>query len=146
MDGIKLTVSRTDLVAALKVLGSHRRRRFVSVCPVWLSFDPATGELGLAEDRGTILATIAASGSWPPMGATVNLFSLRRVAERLRTPTIELAAIEDAIIVAMPKGHMRLDLIGFGTDGKVSVDEIPAAPIIRLTDLPLFRWAVERGL
>ena len=50
--------------------------------------------LAISEQRGAATATVPASGSWPPAGATVNLFMLRNAAQSIDGDVIELVAID----------------------------------------------------
>lgn len=142
MRGMSLVVPRKDLLTALKVLVSLRRRRFSAIVPVWLIFDRQKGELGLAEDRGRVLAAVPATGSWPPMGATISLLALRRIVEKLTDDSIELIAAREAVYLLTPNGHMKFDLLPFGQEcirvADDAPDVIPQAP---LSELPLFSWA-----
>lgn len=87
-------------------------------------------------------ASLSALGTWPPAGATVNLFSLRHAAEGVRTSDIELIAVDDAILVPTAQGHVSLPLLDFGPAGVVPAP--PARPD-RHSDLPLFNWAARAG-
>ena len=49
LDALKLLVPRADLIRALRVLGTNRRRRFSGVVPIWLAYDIGSGELRLRE-------------------------------------------------------------------------------------------------
>ncbi len=118
MNSISLTVARHELIAALKTLGTVRRKKFVSVVPVWMRFDPREGTLSITEERNAVIAVVRASGSWPPAGATVNLFMLRNAAQALETETVELAAISDAILIPTPHGHVRMNLLPFGPESR----------------------------
>ena len=142
MLGMSLVAPREELLTALKVLVSHRRRRFSAIVPVWLVFDRQDSELGVAEDRGRVLAAVPATGSWPPMGATVSLLALRRIVEKLTDDNIELIAAHEAVYVLTPNGSVKFDLLPFGQEGIHAADN--ASEVILhapLSDLPLFRWA-----
>ena len=139
MDSLKLTVRRTELLRALRVLATNRRRRFSSVVPVWLSFHD--GALRLTEERGGVVAGLPALGTWPVAGATVGLFPLRRAAEVAETESIALIATDDAVLVPTPRGHVSLDLLDFGPKHAI---RRPSPRPDRHSDLPLFTWAGRR--
>ena len=139
MDSLKLTVRKAELIRALRVLGTNRRRRFSSVVPVWLSFHE--GELRLTEERGGVMAGLPALGTWPVAGATVGLFPLRRAVEAAETENIELIAADEAVLVPTKRGHVALDLLNFGLKDAIRQ---PSPRSDRHFDLPLFIWA-ERG-
>jgi hypothetical protein len=141
MDVLRLTATRVDLAQSLRVLGTHRRRRFSSVVPIWLSFDPQIQELRLSEERAHVLASVPASGEWPAAGATVNLFMLR-AAVRNSPELVELLAAEDAVVVPTSRGYVRLDLLPFGPDCRMPKPEPKRS---WHAHLPLFHWAASRN-
>ena len=97
MESLKLIVRKSELVRALRVLGTNRRRRFSSVVPIWLAYESEIGELRLREERGGVTAGLPAIGTWPVVGATVNLFPLRRAAETAATEDVELIAVDESM-------------------------------------------------
>ena len=107
-------MSKDDLITALRTLGAIRHKRGVSIMPVWLSFDSNKSMLAISEQRSAATAMLPASGSWPPAGATVDLFSLRNAASGTDQEAIMLAAIEDAILIPTSRGHVTLKLLPFG--------------------------------
>jgi hypothetical protein len=115
-----LVLSRKDLVHALKTLGAIRKRRGrgARVIPVWLRFDSKNHVLSVGEDRHPARAKVQATGDWPAAGATVSMFTLRSAAEASQNETIELFAVEDAIRVDTPKGHVLLNLMPFGPESR----------------------------
>jgi hypothetical protein len=138
LESLKLIVRKADLIRALRVLGTNRRRRFSSVVPVWLAYESGSGELRLREEHGGVTAGLAAVGTWPAAGATVNLFPLRRAAEAVAIEDVELIAIDEAVLVPTANGHVSLPLLDFGPTGLVPP---PRARPDRHSDLPLFVWA-----
>src|SRR3954447_7438109 len=104
MRSVRLFVARSDLLDALRVLGTNRRRRFTSRVPIWLRYDEAAQQLTLSEDNGTVQATVAAIGEWPAAGATVSLFLFRRAVTNA-PERVELHATETTIIVLTAHGH-----------------------------------------
>ena len=138
MEALKLIVHKADLIRALRVLGTNRRRRFSSVVPIWLAFEREIGELRLREERGGVTAGLTVIGTWPAAGATVNLFPLRRAVETAATKDVELIAVDEAVLVLTPRGHVSLPLLDFGPAGLVP--PLRARPD-RHSDLPLFVWA-----
>jgi hypothetical protein len=140
MDSLRLIVRKADLIQALRVLGTNRRRRFSSVVPIWLAYLDENGELRLREEQGGVIAGLRAIGTWPAAGATVNLFPLRRAAEAAATEDVELIAVEEAVLVLTAKGHVSLPLLEFGPAGLVPR---PVSRPDRHSDLPLFVWATE---
>jgi hypothetical protein len=139
VQSLRLCAAKADLVQALRVLGTNRRRRFVSVVPVWLQFE--AGELKVLEDRAKVSATVPASGEWPAAGATVDLFMLRG-AVGYAGAQIELLATEDAVIVPTSRGYVRLNLHAFGHEG---MRREPMPQRNWHYDLPLFRWSAGRS-
>jgi hypothetical protein len=148
MQSIRLTVARTPLIHALQTLSVARRRRFSSSLPVWLHFAAERDELEIAEDRSQVAARVPAKGSWPPLGATVDLFMLRRAASRIETDTIDLHALHDAILIYAGRWQVKLNLLCFGPDSRrrasSSIAE-PVRPQAPLALLPLFRWAAGKS-
>jgi hypothetical protein len=140
LDSLKLVVPRADLIRALRVLGTNRRRRFSGVVPIWLAYDSGSGELRLREERGGVTAGLPALGTWPAAGATVNLFPLRRAVEAASKEDIELIAVDEAVLVPTAQGHVSLPLLDFGPAGLVPP---PRARPDCHSDLPLFVWATE---
>ena len=138
MESLKLIVRKANLIRALRVLGTNRRRRFSSVVPIWLEYESEIAELRLREERGGVTAGLPAIGTWPVAGATVNLFPLRRAAETAATEDVELIAVDEAVLVLTPQGHVSLPLLDFGPAGLVPP---PRARPDRHSDLPLFVWA-----
>ena len=128
MRSLRLSVARQELLLALQTLGVTRRKRFSSVLPVWLKFDPDTESLQIVEDRGAVCAGVPATGSWPPAGATVGLFILKGAVTECHDEDIELHATIDAVILLSGERRVQLNLLNFGPENTV-------------TDLPLFRWA-----
>ena len=141
MDSISLSVPRGDFVHVLNVLGAVRRKRFRSVLPVWLHFDQWDGQLWIEEQRAAAAGAVAARGMWPPMGATVDLYLLRRAATMVSAERVQLVATADAILVPTERGHVSLKLLSFGPESPGARTGAPSHP---LEDLPLFRWARER--
>ena len=138
MESLKLIVRKAELIRALRVLGTNRRRRFSSVVPIWLAYESEIGELRLREERGGVTAGLPAIGTWPVAGATVNLFPLRRAAKTAATEDVELIAVDEAVLVPTAQGHVSLPLLDFGPAGLVP---LPRALPDRHSDLPLFVWA-----
>jgi hypothetical protein len=134
---VQLIAGRTDLLAALRVLGTHRRRRFASIVPIWLHHDEINQELMLTEENATVQAAVHATGTWPAAGATVNLFLLRRAVTN--SPVrVELYATESAILVLTAKGYVSLDLLSFGPN---SERPAPTPPVDHHSDLPIFSYS-----
>ena len=146
MKSIGLTVSRADLLQALVTLGVTRRRRFRSVVPVWLDFDPKLHQLAIVEERGAVTAMVRAEGKWPPAGATIDLYAMKRAVERHPDDPVALMVAADSIVLAGEGWHARLSLRKFGPESAVHdpLDGTPADSADHghpLADLPLFRWA-----
>ena len=118
MDTIRLSVLRVELLEALQTLSSARRRRFSSSLPIWLDFDIKQGELRLVEDRGRVAAGIPASGTWPPAGATVDLFMMKRAVSTMETDEIELHVLGDAVAIYAGRLQVRLHLLAFGPESR----------------------------
>jgi len=145
MKSTKLSVPRVELIAALDAMSRHRRRRFISVLPVWLLFVAETGELVLQEDKGLVHARLPAQGDWPAAGATVDLYMLRGAARNFAGADIELHAVAEGILVPTDRGYVRLNLLAFGPTGVRSTPlETSAERRLGVEDLPLFRWAATR--
>jgi hypothetical protein len=138
LESLKLIVPRADLIRALRVLCTYRRRRFSSVVPIWLAYVSKISELRLREEGGGLTAGLPALGTWSASGATVNLFPLRRTAETATTEDVELIAVDEAVLVPTAQGHVSLPLLDFGPAGLVPP---PAARPDRHSALPLFVWA-----
>jgi len=136
MRSIKLTTLRADLSRALDTLSVTRRRRFTSTLPIWLHFDLASSTLHIVEERATVAAEIAVSGEWPPVGATVDLFMLKRAVKACRGEVVELHALSDAVMLQSDAWHVRLKLLKFGPESGAPVRPRDEAP-----ELPLFSWA-----
>lgn len=118
MDSIRLSVPKVELLEALRTLSSARRRRFSSSLPVWLDFDITRRELRLVEDHGRVAAGIPASGSWPPAGATVDLFMMKRAVATMETDEIELHVLGDAVAIYSGRLQVRLHLLAFGPESR----------------------------
>src|SRR2546423_69013 len=114
MKCLTLRVPKCDLVQVLKTLGVIRRKRFSSTIPVWLHFDAARDELTILEARRGVRAIVKAAGYWPPAGATLDLFALRRVAETLDGDEVELMIDAGTILIPTTRGHVSLRLQPFG--------------------------------
>lgn len=114
MQSPSLTINRDELLGALKLLGVTRRRRFSSVVPVWLKYEPGSQRLEISEDKATVSATVPANGTWPPMGATVDLYLLRRAVAREENADVELCALSDSVLVHGDGWMVRLELLEFG--------------------------------
>jgi hypothetical protein len=56
LDSLKLVVPRADLIRALRVLGTNRRRRFSGVVRIWLAYEGDSSERRLREERGGMTA------------------------------------------------------------------------------------------
>jgi hypothetical protein len=114
MQSILLAVDREELLRAIALLGTTRKRRFSSVVPVWLKHDPAECQLHIQEDGGAVIASVPAEGDWPPMGATVDLYLLRRAVQRGEGTLVRLRALGDAVVLEGEGWNVRLDLLEFG--------------------------------
>ena len=143
MKSLRLSVARQELLLALQTLGVTRRKRFSSVLPVWLKFDPNTKSLQIVEERGAVFAHVPATGGWPPAGATVDLFMLRRAVTECRDENIDLHAVGDAVILFGDNWRVQLNLLSFGPENTVPAPPVPtpSSDQFPVTDLPLFRWA-----
>jgi hypothetical protein len=75
MQAVSLWVPRDEFIRALSALGTARRKRFTSVLPVWLRHDKRERMLWIEEQAARVSGAIAAEGSWPAMGATIDLLS-----------------------------------------------------------------------
>ena len=146
MQSIKLSITRQELISALRLLGVVRRRRFRSTLPVWLRFIAEAGELQIVEDRGAVEARVPASGDWPCAGATVDLFLLRRAVEDCPAPAVDLHATADAVMVFGGKWHVRLALQEFGPASRVGKPPATPSSPPGPEGLPLFHWAVQYPL
>jgi hypothetical protein len=116
MQPIGLTLSRPELLHALQTLGVTRRKRFKAVLPVWLSHNPVRGELDIVEEGGTVKASVPAGGTWPPAGATVDLFMLKRALTVWPNEVITLEALEEAVVMRADRRQVRLNLLAFGPE------------------------------
>jgi hypothetical protein len=146
MQSIRLSVARRELLLALKTLGRGRRRRLRPNLPVWLRFIAEAGELQIVEDHGQVSARVPASGDWPVTGATVDLFGLRRAAADLASPTIDLHATLEGVMVVGDNWHVRLNLLRFGPDSDARDTPAPRPrPVLGPQGLPLFDWALGRS-
>lgn len=135
MLSIKLTATRSDLLRALETLAATRRRRFTSILPVWVSFAVDGQELRIVEERGKVTASLPAVGTWPPAGATIDLFTLKRAISACDSESVDLHATADSLIVFGDRWRARLKLLRFGPEsGRPSGRRDPLAP------LPLFEW------
>src|SRR5262245_31295756 len=123
MQPITLRMSKPELQRALQTLSTNRRRRFSSVLPVWLSFNAATKELEIQEEGGVVKAQVPAEGSWPPAGATVDLYMLKRALAVWRDDNIDLQATEDAILLSHDRRQVRLNLLTFGPESQRKDDK-----------------------
>lgn len=137
-----MVVSRLDLVMALQTLSTIRRRRFASSMPIWMNFYPESNELHIVEERGQATASIPATGHWPPIGTTVDLFMLKRAVTRFQGDVVELHALENAVVLCGDHWQVRLNLLAFGPESRRPVRTIEA-PLIQKA-LPLFLWAERR--
>lgn len=133
MKSFGLRLAKAELLRALDVLSVTRKCRFSSVVPVWLRLNAEASELELTEDKG-VAAGLPAAGSWPPAGATVNLYALRHAVMQCRGDPVELQVLEDRIVIADGNFQAHLDLLPLGPD-EVGGGE----------GLPLFRWARRRS-
>jgi len=146
MQRVRLSVNRKELLQALATLSLVRRKRF-SLVPVWLGFDAAESSLTIQEERAHASATIPAQGNWPPTGATVDIAYMRGAVDKVRTPLVELIMVEDAILVPREKGYVRLSLLDFGDRPGAQPPDLTHTRIVEPPDdLPLFRWAIEKGV
>lgn len=118
MKTLTLHVAKPDLVHALKTLGTIRRKRFSSTVPVWLSFNRSKGELAILEARRGVQAIVKATGYWPPAGATLDMFALRRVVEVLEMDEVELIVGAGEILIPTVRGHVSLKLQPFGPESR----------------------------
>lgn len=146
MKRTRLSVNREELLRALGTLSSVRRKRF-GLVPVWLGFNAAQSSLTIQEERAHASATIPARGNWPPTGATVDIAYMRGAVNKVSAPVVELIMVEDTILVPREKGYVRLGLLDFGDQPVAQPPDLIQARIVESPDgLPLFRWALERGL
>lgn len=135
MLSIKLTAARSDLLRALETLAATRRQRFSSILPVWISFAGDDQELRLVEERGKVAALLPAEGTWPPVGVTIDLFTLKRAVSACSSEAVDLHATADFVILFGDRCRVRLKLLRFGPEsGRPSGRRDPLAP------LPLFEW------
>lgn len=107
---------------------------------------PGVDELRITEERSDIGAQVPARGSWPPAGATVELHLLKRAVGFVSGETVDLHALDDAVVVFDNRWHVRLNLLPFGPEGRRSAPDVATPALSRhgtapLADLPLFRWA-----
>jgi hypothetical protein len=144
MRSIRLTMARAELLRALQTLGVTRKRRFSSSLPVWLRLLPGAKELQMVEDGGQVTASVPAKGTWPAVGATVNLFSLKRAVTHCHGDSVQLHAINDAVALWADRWHVRLKLMPFGPESRVH--RLPKSAGAGVADLPLFRWADRKLL
>jgi hypothetical protein len=118
MQSIRLSVPRRELLRALQTLSTTRRRRFSSSLPVWMTLLPGGDELRISEDRSDVGAHIPASGYWPPAGATVDLYMLKRAAAYVTGETVDLDVLDNAVVVHGDRWHVRLNLLAFGPESR----------------------------
>ena len=116
MQSIRLSVPRDELLRALQTLSTTRRRRFSSSLPVWMALLPDGGELRITEDRSEVGAHVPAKGRWPPAGATVDLYMLKRAVTSVTGEVVDLHALDGAVVVYGDRWHVRLTLLAFGPD------------------------------
>ena len=136
MKSIRLKLEHLDLLNALNTLSVTRRKRFSSIVPVWLNFDPESKLLQVVEDKGKVTAYVPAKGEWPASGATIDLFILKRALKYYTEDIVELHAVKDAVLLASGNSHVKMNLLKFGPDSVVPVHPDNPNP---LADLPLFR-------
>jgi hypothetical protein len=132
MRSLSLTVPKDEFARALRVLAGRRSHRHI---PVWLSFDATAGTLTLRDQRDQVTATVDAAGDWPAAGATVSLISLRKTIA-IAPKTVELHAMDEAVLIPTKRGHVMLPLIAYGPD--LHRIESEPQPDVH-SDLPLFR-------
>jgi len=149
MKSTGLRLRRAELLQALVTLGVTRRRRFRSVVPIWLRYDSTRRQLAAVEERGAVTAHVPAQGNWPPTGATVDLYLMKRALECHDDDAVELLLASDAVLLIGDYWHRRLKLLTFGPESVVPglLDGTPSDTADRghpLADLPLFRWAVGK--
>ncbi len=142
MKSIRLKLECLVLLNALNTFGVTRRKRFSSIVPVWLYFDPESKLLQIVEDKGTVTAYVPAKGEWPAAGATIDLFTLKRAFKHYTEDTVELHAVKDAILLATGNWHVKMNLLKFGPDNVVPGHPDDPHP---LADLPLFRWVQRKS-
>ena len=113
---------------------------------------PSGDELRITEDRAEVGAHVPASGSWPPAGATVDLYMLKRAVTKVTGDVVDLHALDEAVVVYGDRWHVRLNLLPLGPESRrpaesaalaVSCLANANAPLIQL---PLFRWGLSRKL
>ena len=138
MHSINLRLRRLELLDTLNTLGVTRRRRFSSILPVWLSFDPEEALLSIVEDKGAVTGHVRALGEWPASGSTIDLFLLRQALNRSSGDTVSLHAVSDGVLVFGDSWQVKLNLLKFGPDSLVRGQLGDLHP---LADVPLFRWA-----
>ena len=141
MQSIHLSASRAELIGVLDTASCLRRRRFSSVLPIWVSFSPDRGEIEIREDRGVVLASLPATGNWPPAGATVDLFMLRGALKSSHDPVVRLHAVQNGVLIETPRGNVKLNLLEFGPEVKMG-SAVKRMNLI--SDLPLFRPLFDR--
>ena len=142
MRSIRLAVARADMLRALQTLSVTRRRRFSSTLPVWLYLLPGGKELQIVEDRGRVTASVPAKGTWPAAGTTIDLFLLKRAVTNSRCETVELHAVDGAVMLWADRWHVQLNLLPFGPESRGG--KPPRNALGAEADLPLFRWASRR--
>ena len=145
MISLNLKTDRKEFLEALKILSVVRRQRFTSVLPIWLSFDKTENMLQLAEDSAEVKAEIPATGEWPAAGATVDMYTLKRILENCTHDEIELHALEDTILFFAGSWNVRLNLLAFGPESLSKRDNnaLASTQVRDVSDLPLFRWVEE---
>jgi hypothetical protein len=117
-----LVLKRAELIEALDTLSVIRKKRWTRVVPVWLRFDSKAKTLSISEARHQATAVVPATGSWPPAGATVSLYTLRSAAQTRTEETIELEAVEHAIRIKTKTGQILMNLLPFGPESRRSID------------------------
>lgn len=97
--------------------------------------------LWIEEQDARASGAVAAEGAWPSMGATVELYLLRKAAMVVSADRVQVIARPDSILVPTDRGHVSLKLLPFGPEVRRTRTRRPGD---RLEDLPLFRWARGR--
>lgn len=145
MQSIRLSVPRRELLRALQTLSTTRRRRFSSSLPIWMTLRPDGDELQITEDRSEVGARVPAKGSWPPAGATVDLYMLKRAVINVTGEVVDLHALDSAVVVYGDRWHVRLNLLAFGPESRrQSRRPVELAESSMPELLPLFLWASRR--